>query len=201
MDYSNAYRHSLPANGLYDYLLVATPDKAATERIIEEKRLFFEEYQLRSSVAVRPFITLSQFRARDEMEDTLVRWLQRIVGDQYSFPVSLNNFSGIPPHAVILRVMDPSPFREWSQHLRPIDEYIRSNSCPPAQHCSHPYLAIARELPAPIYEKAIAAYSHRQFHDSFEVNELALLRRSHAQESSKQVAIFRLQPAKQNVYQ
>jgi 2'-5' RNA ligase superfamily len=185
---------SFTADGLYEYLLIASPDKAVSQKVMEEKQQFFENYQQAIAIKTKPHITLSNFLARDEMEDTLIRWLQRIVGEQRSFPVTLNNYSGIPAHTVFLRVQDPTPFRELAIQLQPIDFYIKSNACPPVNFISYPHLSIARRLPERVYEKAIMDYAQKLFNESFEVTELVLLRRQHQYDACKQVAIFRLQP-------
>ncbi len=52
------------------------------------------------------------------MEDTLIRWIQRICNRYSSFDLTLNNYSGFPPHTIYLRVQDPEPFRELMRQLR-----------------------------------------------------------------------------------
>ncbi len=179
--------------GMYEYLLIAAPDKEVYNKVMEEKQEFDRNYQ-QTAIRTKPHITISNFFARDEMEDTLIRWLQRIIGDQRSFAVTLNNYSGIPPDTVFLRVQDPSPFKELARQLTPIDYYIKSNACPPVHFIAHPHLSIARKLPVPVYEKAIMEYAQKMFHESFTVNELVLLRRQHQYETCKQIAILRLNP-------
>jgi len=181
--------------GLYEYLLVGSPDKEVYNKIMEEKEHFSRQYRHNTASKTKPHITVSNFLARDEMEDTLIRWLQRILGDQESFPVTLNNYSGFPPHTVFLRVQDPQPFKDLAIQLKPIDFYIKSNQCPPAKFITHPHLSIARKLTAVTYEKAINDYARKIFHESFELTELVLLRRQHQYDPCKQIAVFRLQPA------
>jgi hypothetical protein len=181
-----------PDKDSYEYMLIAMPDSDVCNKVMEEKREFEKNYQ-QAALKSKPYITVSNFFARDEMEDTLIRWLQRIIGEQRSFVVTLNNYSGFPPHTVFLRVQDPSPFQELAKHLTPIDFYIKSNACPPL-HFAHPHLSVARKLPSLVYEKAIMEYAGRLFHESFTVKELLLLRREYAHEACKQVAVLRLHP-------
>jgi hypothetical protein len=80
------------------------------------------------------------------------------------------------------------------QQLRSIDEFIRSSGCPPANLISKPFLSIAGGLTEQLYNKAMPEYSRRTFHDSFQVDELVLLKRTHSFDACKTVNIFRLQP-------
>lgn len=128
------------------------------------------------------------------MEDTLIRWVQRICNSYKCFELTLNNYSGFPPHTIYLRVQDPHPFRQLMQQLRSIDEFIRSSGCPPANLITRPFLSIAGGLTEQVYNQAMPDYSRRTFHDSFRVDELVLLKRTHSFDACKTVNIFRLQP-------
>jgi 2'-5' RNA ligase len=126
------------------------------------------------------------------MEDTLIRWIHRICRRNQRFEITLNNYSGFPPHTIYLRVQDPQPFRRLMQELRAIDEFIRSSGCPPVNLISRPYLSIAGGLTEQTYNKAMADYSQKTFHESFQVEELVLLKREHSFDPCKTVNVFRL---------
>lgn len=194
-------KKTIPAGakqGLLEYLLIAPLGQEVYDRVMQEKQTFAFTYGQEAAISARPHITVSNFLARDEMEDTLIRWLQRIIGEQKSFTVTLDNYSGFSPHTLFLRVQDDTPFKELARQLMPIDSFIKSNECPPAKFIRYPHLSIARRLPAEIYKKAMADYAQKPFNESFQLNELVLLRRQHRHDVCKQVAIFRLQP--QNDY-
>jgi 2'-5' RNA ligase len=180
--------------GLIDYLLIAAPCREVMEKVMEEKEIFNKQYLRKDAVRGKPGITVSSFFAREEMEDTMVRWMQRIVGEQKCFPVMLNNYSGHPPHTVYLRVQDPSPFKLLAVQLKPIDSYIRSNGCPPAKFVNSPHVTIARDLSAGVYEMAIREYAAKEFNASFNIERLILLRRSNGRDASREIAVFHLQP-------
>ncbi|HXO78200.1 MAG TPA: 2'-5' RNA ligase family protein, partial [Puia sp.] len=137
-------------------------------------------------------ITVAAFQAGEPMEDTLIRWIQRICNRHKSFDITLNNYSGFPPHTIYLRVQDPEPFRELMQQLRAIDDFIRSSGCPPVNLINRPYLSIAGGLTEQVYNKAMPEYSRKDFHDSFHVREMVLLKREHSFDACKTVNIFRL---------
>jgi hypothetical protein len=108
--------------------------------------------------------------------------------------VTLNNYSGFPPHTIYLRVQDPRPFRELAEQLATIDDFIRSSGWPPAELISNPYLSIAGSLTEQVYSRAMPDYSRKDFHDSFGVSELVLLKREHAFDACRTVNIFHFAP-------
>ncbi|NNV57720.1 2'-5' RNA ligase family protein [Limnovirga soli] len=177
---------------MYEYLLVVHPADEVHNQITQEKQLFYDVYKEKLAIKTKPHITVANFFAKEAMEDTLLRYMQRILHTQKSFMVTLNNFSGIPPHTVYARVQDHEPFKELAAALKVITQYIQSNDCPPAQLISHPYLTIARRLQQQVYDKAIFEYSQKTFYANFPVKELVLLRRQHQYDAYKQVQVFRL---------
>lgn len=179
-------------NPLLEYLLVANPDENLDLRLAEEKQSFFDIYKEKIAVKTKPHITVAGFMAKEGMEETMIRWMQRIISSQTRFTVLLNNYSGFPPHTVYLRVQDHSPFTKLASSLQTIDQYVRGNDCPAMKLVTHPHLTIARGLPQNIYEKAISAYAQKTFCATFEVKELILLRRQHQFDKCKQVSVFHL---------
>lgn len=219
-----AYQSAADDSHRAEYLLVIYPYGEVKDKLLEEQEQFSADYGLSAVVRNKPHITVAAFQAGSQMEDTLIRWIQRICNRHRSFDVSLNNYSGFPPHTepleaarpqgqtlsdageyanfywqripgiIYLRVQDPQPFRELMQQLRAIDDFIRSSGCPPVNLISRPYLSIAGGLTEQVYNRAMPEYSRRTFHDTFHVEELVLLKRNHSFDACKTVNIFRLLP-------
>jgi len=179
---------------LYEYTLVAHPDKMVQEKVMAEKEIFYKEYKNPASVETNPHIIVSVFFAKEAMEDTLIRWMQRICNQQQSFSVTLNNYSGFPPHTIYLRVQNENPFQKLTTHLKALNNYISSCACPPMQFIYKPHVSIAKNLPEDVYSKALIQYAHKSFHESFVVNELQLLKRKNEYDLCKTVNVFGLQP-------
>ncbi len=189
-----------------EYLLVIYPYGELRDRLLDEQQQFSYDYGLQKTdstsgrsagpvlVGNKPHITVAAFQAGEPMEDTLIRWIQRICNRHKSFDITLNNYSGFPPHTIYLRVQDPQPFRELMQQLKAIDDFICSSGCPPVNLINRPYLSIAGGLTEQVYNKAMPEYSRRDFHDSFHVREMVLLKREHSFDACKTVNIFRLLP-------
>jgi 2'-5' RNA ligase len=189
-----------------EYLLVIYPYGELQDRLLGEQQQFSLDYGLQTAASMsgkptgpipvgnKPHITVAAFQAGEPMEDTLIRWIQRICNRHKSFDITLNNYSGFPPHTIYLRVQDPQPFRELMQQLRAIDDFIRSSGCPPVNLINRPYLSIAGGLTEQVYNRAMPEYSRKDFHDSFHVKEMVLLKREHSFDACKTVNIFRLLP-------
>lgn len=178
----------------YEYLLIAHPDKEVHEKIMAEKQAFYEEYKEKIAIKTQPHITLANFIANEAMEDTIIRWMRVIFSKQQSFNVTLNNYSGFPPHTIYLRVQNATPFQQLAKELKVVNTYVSSCSCPPMKLISNPHVSIARRLPEEVYFKALMRYAHKSFHESFVVNELVLLRRKHQYDACQTINVFGLQP-------
>lgn len=177
----------------FEYLLVVHPDMEVYSKVLAEKQSFNALYQHKNGERSKPYISIAGFVARESMEETLIRWIQRVCSNQKSFNVTLNNFSGIPPHTVYLRVQDHLPFNLLTQKLSVINEYIQSNGCPPVRWTGRPHLSFSGYLSEEVYEVAMRDYSHRSFCETFIANELVLLRKG-AGDSWKIVNVFGLLP-------
>ncbi|MDB5198947.1 MAG: 2-5 ligase family protein [Chitinophagaceae bacterium] len=179
---------------LYEYLLVAQPGVEVYEKVMAEKQCFYDEYREKIAISTRPHITVANFLAMEAMEDTIIRWMQRICSTQKSFMVTLNNYSGFPPHTIYLRVQNATPFQQLAKELKVVNTYVSSCSCPPMKLISNPHITIAARLPEEVYLKALTKYAHKSFHESFVVSELLLLRRRHQYDICKPINVFGLQP-------
>lgn len=185
---------SKPVQQYYEYLLVAHPDDAVYEQVMEEKRWFTQQYRQAVAEKTKPHITVANFLAREEMESTIMRWMHRIIQNRQSFTVTLDRYSGFKPHTIYLRVQDHQPFQQLAKELQVVDQYVRGNGCPEMKLITRPHVTIARRLPAEVYQQAEQVYAQKDFHASFEVKELVLLRRAHQFDACKQVMIFGLTP-------
>lgn len=186
--------------GLREYRLVIYPDVAAYNKLMAEKQRFARRFRFEPVLKSFPSIVVACFYAREGMEETLIRWIQRICSLCNSFSVTLNNYSGFPNHTIYLRITDPRPFRQLAKQLKTVNDYVYSSCGQHAWLSHHPYLALAEELPEPVYERAIPFYSSKIFRASFPVSELVLLARDHPFAACKTVNVFRFTPGAQPVH-
>ena len=172
----NTARRLEALNEISDYVLVAFASKELTEKVKEEKVRFAGVYGSNSSLEVSPHIIVATYTAKERMEERLEKWIQNICNLQNSFTVTLNNYSGFPPHTIYLRVQDAEPFAKLTNALKMLDGFMEMNDCAPIQLFSKPYMAVAGQLPAAIYDEAIKEYARKSFHESFRLDRLSLLK-------------------------
>ncbi len=72
-------------DGLREYRLVIHPDIAAYNKLMAEKQRFCRRFGVEAVLNSFPTIVVAQFYAREGMEDTLIRWIQRACSLCYSF--------------------------------------------------------------------------------------------------------------------
>ncbi len=186
--------------GFREYRLVIYPDVSAYNKLMAEKQRFSRRFGVESVTKSFPTIVVACFYAREGMEETLIRWIQRICSLYNSFFVSLNNYSGYPNHTIYLRIADPRPFRQLVKQLKTVDDFVYSSCGQPAWLSHHPYLALAEEFSEAVYEQAMPFYSSKTFRASFPVNELVLLARDHPFAACKTLNVFRFSPGAQPVH-
>lgn len=188
--FSSAANFAVPQ--YYEYLLVVHPAKEIFEQLQEEKESFSSVYKVSIAKKTLPHITVANFLAKEDMEQTLIKWLYKIISSQKRFNVMLNNYSGFPSSkTVYARVQDHEPFKQLAASLKVIDQYIRDNGMPRAILPNHPHVSIARSLQPNVYDRAMMDYSRKTFNASFIVGELVLLKRQNQYDKCKQVSVFR----------
>ncbi|HYF32020.1 MAG TPA: 2'-5' RNA ligase family protein [Chitinophagaceae bacterium] len=186
--------------GLWEYLLIIRPDAEVCNKLALEKQDFYNRYQHKSAIQLKPHITVGAFLALEGMENTIIKWMQRICSMHQSFRVTLNNYSGFPEHTIYLRVQNHAPFKELAFRLKVIDNYIKSNNCPSLKLAARPYLSLASNLPPKLYGEAMREYSRKTFHETFIVTELLLLKRMNEYDACRHVNVFRFYPPDTNSY-
>lgn len=189
--------------GCFEYRLVVKPGRELDEKLMTEKKIFYDDFKEKNAIATRPYITVASFLAKEGMENTIIRWIQRICSKQYSFSVTLNNYSGFPPDTIYLRIQNEEPFRQLAKELNVVNAYISSGSCTPMLLTPRPHVSIAGKLPSETFFKALTKYAHKSFHESFLVNELLLLKRKDEYDTCKPLIVFALKPAENesDIYQ
>jgi 2'-5' RNA ligase len=182
------------ATGVYEYLLVAQPDAEAYAKLMDEKEFFSAYFNTPVAVKTRPHITVASFMAFEAMEETLIRWMSRVISAKQSFRVTLDQYGAFRPHTIYLHVKDHQPFLQLARELKVVDQYIQGYGCPKMHLVSNPHLTIARRLNADTYSEAVKIYADKSFETSFRVKELVLLRRRDQFDTCRQVNIFALKP-------
>lgn len=113
---------SEPAWQEWMYRLVICPEGKAAEMI----RQLTEQTGHRTQTGLMSSITLASFRGREAMEDTLIRWVQRVCRMHSRFEISLNAPRPHPAGGWRMPVTDNKHLQQLAQKLSIVDEYVRS---------------------------------------------------------------------------
>ena len=164
-------RPLLIKNRLCEYHLVVYPCPAVSNKINQVINILKPGYK-----SPPPYIQIAAFMVKEEMEATLSRWIQNICKLQSRFCLAFNNYSGLPPHSIYLRIQDDTPLQKIMNALKILDSFILSNDCPPLHLITKPHLVIASGLSQPDYDQAIKEYTLKSFHEEFTVDKFVLLK-------------------------
>jgi hypothetical protein len=181
-----------------EYRLVIHPDTVVYEKIMAEKQRFFQNYGVEAVVKNFPYIMVAGFYAGEGMEETLIRWIQRICSQHTSFEIAFNNYSGFPQHAIYLRIQNPQPLQQLAKQLRTLDNHVIAMNG--GLYERFPFMALANELPETVYEQAMPVYSRKTFRASFMATEMVLIGRDHPFAASKPITVFKFLPANHKSY-
>ena len=148
----------------YEYLLVANPDASVYEQVMAEKQFFTAQFKTPVAVKTKPHITVANFLATEPMEETIIRWMHRVISTKKSFRVTLDQYGAFRPHTIYLKVQNHEPFRQFARELKVVDQYVRSYGCPEMHLISNPHLTIASRLESTTYLQAVTVFSNKTFH-------------------------------------
>ncbi|WP_205508532.1 2'-5' RNA ligase family protein [Longitalea arenae] len=180
-----------------EYRLVIYPDAPVYEKIMAEKQRFVMNYGVETAGSF-PYIMVAGFYAGEGMEETLIRWIQRICSQHNSFEITLNNYSGFPQHSICLRIQNPQPLQQLAAQLKQLDGHVQTMAINTFERI--PHIAVANELPEPVYQQTMPVYSRKTFRARFMATELVLLGRDHPYAASKTITVFRFLPANHKSY-
>jgi hypothetical protein len=185
-------------SGHREYKLVIYPDAVVYEKIMAEKQRFFMNYGVENVTKTFPYIMVAGFYAGEGMEETLIRWIQRICSQRNSFDVILNNYSGFPQHSIYLRLQNPQPVQQLTGQLKMLDNHVHAMASNTIDRI--PHIALASELPETVYHESLPVYSRKTFRAHFMATELVLLGRDHPFAAPKTINVFRFLPANHKSY-
>jgi hypothetical protein len=154
-----------------EYRLVIPADEPVSKQV-RHLRMQWEILYGKDSVSEKPpSVTLACFSAREEMEETLIRWIQRICDQQNSFSVTLNNISAMPPHMIYIRVQDEKPFSKLAHKLKALEDFMKDRRI-----FEKPFIKLG-QLPSDIPTGNFMLYTHQLFHAAFMARKLILFRK------------------------
>lgn len=128
---------------------------------------------------------------------TVVRWLQRSLQQMPAFTLHFNNFSGIPPHQVHMRIQCTAPVMQLRDQLRKLNATLELHELPTIEQASKWQLPVAESLSGMIYQQVLQHFSKQELAVSMQVTELWLMRREHSLQPWQPMQRLPLQEAMQ----
>lgn len=176
------------------YQLVMYPEgeTGAAVKLLSQK--LQEIFPAELKIYKKAYIELGSFYAREEMEETIIRWIQRICNAESRFVVTMNNFGSVPPDTLYLRIQDHQPFFRLISKLRVIDNYIFSNGYGEVEWSSRPVCKLAGQLHPGFDHSKIREQANLEYHANFLAYNLVLLKTPIGGDEPAVVNVFPLYP-------
>ena len=176
------------------YQLVMYPEGDAGTAVKQLSRKLQQLFRDELKIAEKAFISLGSFYAREEMEETIIRWIQRICNSESRFIVTVNNFGCLPPDILYLRIQDHEPLFRLINKLRVIDNYIFSNGYGAVEWSSRPVCKLAEQLQPGFDLLKIKEQANLEFHAHFLAYNLVLIKTFADHQEPVVVNVFPLYP-------
>lgn len=170
--------NSIPGYKVYEYLLVLNPHEELRNKIMEEKKQFFETYKAGAVVYGKPHITLVNFVQYQMMEERLVNRLKAVAMGYHPFKVELKNYGSFPSHTIYINITSKVPVQSLVKRIRSeTQQLMKLNKENQPHFIMEPYLIIAGKLQPGQYEKGWPEYSNKNFTGRFIAGAMLLLKR------------------------
>lgn len=171
------------------YRLVICPEGEAAERI----KQLHATLPTGDQKPPLPSIPLVAFRGREAMEDTIIRWVQRVCRMHRRFQLSLDHPAPHPAGEWRMNVTDAAPLRQLAEKLSVIDDYIRSCRMGPV-HRETNYACRQEGLPGVINLPFIETHDPEKPFAGFTAHSLVLTRQAYAGSAIEIVNLFAFLP-------
>lgn len=143
----------------------------------EREQYLLMAYPRFADAAVLP-IEIAVFEATEQMEETIIRWMHRIISNKEQFTIQIAQQIDDATGKLQLRITDVTPFQQLATQLKVVSQYISSYQCKEIYFSVRPYLRSNQPC----------------FAGLFTITELVLMRKRYAQDDYRQVNVFGLKP-------
>jgi len=123
-------------------------------------------------------IEIAVFEATEQMEETIIRWMHRIISNKEQFTIQIAQQIDDATGQLQVRIADTTPFQQLSTQLNVVSQYISSYQCKEIYFHVRPYLRSNQPCFAAL----------------FTIKELVLMRKRYEQDDYRQVNVFALKP-------
>ncbi|MFN3300343.1 MAG: hypothetical protein ACK41Z_09120 [Sediminibacterium sp.] len=143
----------------------------------EREQYLLMAYPRFADAAVLP-IEIAVFEATEQMEETIIRWMHRIISNREQFTIQITQQIDDATGRLQVHITDMTPFQQLATQLKVVSQYISSYQCKEIYFSVRPYLRSNQPC----------------FAGLFTITELVLMRKRYAQDDYRQVNVFGLKP-------
>jgi hypothetical protein len=162
--------------GFCHYRMVIIPDEQVIAQLQQEQEYAVSVFGNKGFPACRRELILASFQAKEEMEETMLRWLYRVVCQENEFIILFNNYGSTPGFPLYVRVQDPTLFRQLANSLKIINGLLEGNECPPVRIAALPRLMLSNRLDEQTEMEVLLDFSARSFRAEMSVKEILLVK-------------------------
>ena len=178
---------------VYSLSLLPEAEGAETLRRMADEWIPAEGWRL--APAPLPDIPLATFKGREAMEETLIRWMQRICQTLPRFSLPLGDAALLPDRSARMRVTDTATLRRLVDRLEVLDTYVRSCGTGPMEWVRIPCCRLGRAfLPQGEEAEPHPTETGKPSETLFPVHCLLLEKKAHAEDRSEKVYLCPLIP-------
>ena len=141
-----------------------------------------------------PYIPLATFTAREAMEETLTRWMQRICRLLPRFCLRLARPTLLPDGSLRMAVAENASLQKLVDRLDVLETYIRSCGTGGVEWTRNPCCNIGRAMPGIGRPDTHSVQTEPHLVASFPVHCLILEKKAHAEDGSEKVYLCPLCP-------
>lgn len=130
---------------------------------------------------------MAAFLAREGMENTLIRWMQKIFSEQQQVELTLELLQSDHQQPARWQVENPAVFEQLRQQLYALNPYLQGSECPAIQFGSF----IQWKLPS---NSQAGSTPFQTARIQFSLQEFILYRKPYHAGDAKQIQVFGLKP-------
>lgn len=168
-----------------EYTLVIPAEEPVSRQVKQMRLQWKMEFGEDVGSEKPPGVMMAAWAARKEQEETMVRLIGNLAERLESFVVTLNNFSGIPPQVIYIRVQDAEPFKKITTQLKEVLELIGNEDT--YRIVERPIIKLG-SFPKNENHQQWYKYTHQLFHAAFTARKLVLFR--HVEGECKTIGVF-----------
>lgn len=172
------YSNSIPGYKVYEYLLVLNPHEELRNKIMEEKKQFFEIYRPDTVLHCKPHLMLVKFVQYAMLEERLLNRLKTIAMGYHPIKVELKDYGSFPSHTIYINVISKLPIQNLVKQIRTeAQQLMKLNNDNKPHFIMEPHLTITNKLQPRQYAKSWLQYSNKSFTGRFIADGMLLLKR------------------------